>query len=63
MSKGDAAYASQHVHGVVPKPEPPAPKIIEQRVADLEVRVEELEATVKALSTPASPAPEQEAGA
>lgn len=43
MSKGDAAHAGQHQHGVQARPEPPAPKTVEQRVTELEARVTELE--------------------
>ncbi len=36
MSKGDAEHAAQHVHGVVPRQEPPVPQTIEQRVSSIE---------------------------
>jgi len=44
MSKGDAAHAAEHAHGIQHRAEPPAPQTVEQRVAALERRVAELEA-------------------
>ncbi len=48
MSKGDSEHVAQHVHGVVPRPEPAAPQTIEQRVAKLEATVAKLEAAQQA---------------
>ena len=44
MSRGDAAYASQHKHGVQGGAEPAAPETVLQRVIALEARVAALEA-------------------
>lgn len=44
MSKGDAAHAAQHQHGIQTRPEPPAPLTVEQRLTALERRVADLEA-------------------
>ena len=49
--KGSSAHAAQHVHGVVPRKEPPAPQTVEQRVAKLEARVAALEAQVPPVVT------------
>ena len=38
--KGSSAHAAAHVHGVVPRKEPPAPQTVEQRVAKLEALIE-----------------------
>lgn len=46
--KGSAAHAAQHIHGVVPRPAPPAPQTVEQRL-------EKLEEEVAKLQTPAAP--------
>jgi hypothetical protein len=37
--KGSSEHAAQHVHGVVPRSEPPAPQTVEQRVAKLEALI------------------------
>jgi hypothetical protein len=47
MSKGDAAHAAQHQHGVRYAGEPAAPQTVEQRLTALERRVEKLEENQK----------------
>lgn len=42
--KGDSEHAAEHTHGIQHRPEPPPPLTVEQRVAKLEQRVEQLEA-------------------
>jgi hypothetical protein len=37
--KGSSAHAAQHVHGVVPRPEPPTPLTLEQRVSNIETLI------------------------
>ena len=44
MSRGDAAYALQHKHGVQGGAEPAAPETVLQRVIAIEARVAALEA-------------------
>lgn len=57
MSRGDSAYAAQHPHGIQGAQEVAAPKTAEQLIADLTIRVEELEAKEALRSTPATEAP------
>lgn len=39
--KGSSSHAAQHQHGVVPRPAPPNPQTLEQRIAAIEQFIEQ----------------------